>query len=220
MFGLLHTPGTQARGAIVLCPPVGHEYMNAYSTFRALAIRLELLGFAALRFDYRSTGDSFDRPVTGGNAKGFVEDIRVAIDYVRALGLEFIAAAGMRLGASFAAAYCNLEPVDALVLWDPCSSGRSFLREQHLLGLVAGRGQDQESGVLAVPGFSGSAEMLEEIAGLNLRDQTGPCANRVLLLRDQGVQPMEDRSLGWKACTSSTVKHKDSESFSTSNHRD
>ena len=101
MFGLLHTPGAQARGAVVLCPPVGHEYMNAYSTFRALAIRLELLGFAALRFDYRSTGDSFDRPVTGGNAKGFVEDIRVAIDYVRALGLEFIAAAGMRLGASF-----------------------------------------------------------------------------------------------------------------------
>jgi pimeloyl-ACP methyl ester carboxylesterase len=163
--------------------------MNSYSTFRELACRLEQSGLAVLRFDYRSTGDSFDRTSESKDATGFVEDVRSAVKFVRSLGLNFVAVAGMRLGATLAAAQCNLEPVDALVLWDPCGNGRAFLREQHLLGLVAGRGRDQESGGLAVPGFSGSPEMLEEIAGLNLQDQTGVLAQHVLLLTRSGRPP-------------------------------
>jgi pimeloyl-ACP methyl ester carboxylesterase len=186
MFGLLHAPAEGARGAVVLCPPVGHEYMNSYSTFRELANRLEELGFAALRFDYRSTGDSFDRTPTDANVAGFVEDVQVAMEFVQTLGLDYLAVAGMRLGATFASTRCSLKPVDSLVLWDPCSSGRSFLREQHLLGLVAGRGRDQEPGTLAIPGFSGSPEMLDEIKGLSLRSQAGPLADRVLLLTRPG----------------------------------
>ena len=63
LFGLVDVPEAQARGAIVICPPFGREYVNVYSTFSQLATCLKLLGFVVLRFDYRSTGDSFDRTV-------------------------------------------------------------------------------------------------------------------------------------------------------------
>ena len=86
----------------MLCPPVGHEYMNSYSTFRRARESLEELGFAALRFDYRSTGDSFDRTPTDANVAGFVEDVQVAMEFVQTLGLDYLAVAGMRLGATLA----------------------------------------------------------------------------------------------------------------------
>ena len=31
LFGLVNSPDTQARGAVVICPPFGREYMNAVS---------------------------------------------------------------------------------------------------------------------------------------------------------------------------------------------
>jgi pimeloyl-ACP methyl ester carboxylesterase len=182
MFGLLHLPGSTARGGVVLCPPLGHEYMNSHSTFRELANRIAPLGFVVLRFDYRSTGDSFDRAGSGPEESGFVGDVRAATGYLRELGLTWVATIGMRLGASFAAAQNGLSSADSLVLWDPCPSGRSFLREQHLLSLVAARGRPKDPGQLEIPGFTGSAEMSDEIASLNLRDHARSVAGQVLLL--------------------------------------
>ena len=52
-------PASVRRGAaIVLCPPIGYEYMSAYPTVRILAERLAALGFDALRIDYDGTGNS------------------------------------------------------------------------------------------------------------------------------------------------------------------
>src|SRR5258705_6760804 len=52
-------PSHLSRGAaIVLCPPLGYEYMSAYRTLRILADRLAAIGFDALRFDYDGTGNS------------------------------------------------------------------------------------------------------------------------------------------------------------------
>src|SRR4029077_3267920 len=57
-------PSVRRGGAIVLCPPIGYEYMSAYRTVRLLAERLAALGFDALRIDYDGTGNS-----TGDNAQ-------------------------------------------------------------------------------------------------------------------------------------------------------
>ena len=96
---------------------------------------------------------------------------------------------GMRLGANFAVAQRGFEPVDAAVLWDPCPTGRSFLREQRALGLFAvvlKSGDDADP--LDFPGFKLSSEMAEEISNLDLMERDlgpiakGGLANRVLLL--------------------------------------
>ncbi len=192
LFGLVNSPDTQARGAVVICPPFGREYMNAYSTFVELAARLERLGFAVLRFDYRSTGDSFDRAAEESGSDGFVEDVRYAVEFMRGLGAAHVAIVGMRIGGTFAGLRSALDPVDALVLWDPCISGRTFLREQLALGLLI-REKDalrsraegsvpHERGVFEIPGFSVPESLLDEISCFDLAGTDAVLADKVLLL--------------------------------------
>ena len=121
---------------IVLCPPLGHEYTYTHATFLQLANRLARVGLAALRFDYRSTGDSFDR--ASGESDGFARDVRSAVEFARTLGVAHVGIVGMRLGANFVNVQPGPDFVDAAVLWDPCPTGRSFLREQRALALFAG----------------------------------------------------------------------------------
>jgi len=60
LFFWHHSPPASVRrgGAIVVCPPIGYEYMSAYPTVRILAERLAALGFDVLRIDYDGTGNS------------------------------------------------------------------------------------------------------------------------------------------------------------------
>src|SRR5882757_5126910 len=60
LFAWHHAPPSALRrgAGIVLCPPLGYEYMSAYPTMRILAERLAALGFDALRVDYDGTGNS------------------------------------------------------------------------------------------------------------------------------------------------------------------
>ena len=194
LFGLVDVPEAQARGAIVICPPFGREYVNVYSTFSQLATCLKLLGFVVLRFDYRSTGDSFDRTADNSGAAGFVDDVRYAVDFVKELGVADVGIVGMRIGATFAGLRSALDPAAALVLWDPCPSGRSFLREQLALGLLirekgvigvreGSRPVDHEGGpAFQIPGFSISQELLEEMSRLDLTSVEAVLADKVLLL--------------------------------------
>ncbi len=189
LFGVLHLPHGSTRGAVVLCPPLGREYAGSQATFVRLGARLAELGFAALRLDYRSTGDSFDRTADSPDEAGFQQDVRCAVDFVRKMGPLPIGIVGMRLGANFAAAVCSVDPVDALVLWDPCPTGRSFLREQRALGLIAGVSSAGEgAGTFELPAFILTAEMAAEISGLDLMaGQPGPdeppqLARKVLVL--------------------------------------
>jgi len=189
LFGALHMPAVPTRGAVVLCPPLGREYAYSHSTFVQLASQLTQLGFAALRFDYRSTGDSFDRTADRSEARGFADDVKHAVDFVRTTGVAQVAVVGMRLGANFASVQRDTDPVDAVVLWDPCPTGRSFLRGQRALALFAGvRVADEDAATLDLPGFKVSPEMAREISGLDLLAgepgsvEAGTYSNKVLLL--------------------------------------
>jgi pimeloyl-ACP methyl ester carboxylesterase len=171
---------------------LGREYTNSYATFALLAERLEKLGFAVLRFDYRSTGDSFDRVGSAQVGGGFVRDVALAVEFVRSLGAVEVSLVGMRMGANFASAFAGSEPVDSLVMWDACLTGRSFLREQRVLGDLANSRVGGESlDALDLPGLELSPEMSAEISALDLLDGDGAPASvlkagQVLLLTRAG----------------------------------
>lgn len=184
LFGLVDSPDGPVRGGVVLCPSLGLEHISAYGTYRELALHLERVGFAVLRFDYHSTGDSFDPPDgAAGDSGGFVDDVRIAVEFVRSMGANRVAMIGMRMGALLACAQCVQDPLDSLVLWDPCPTGHSFLREQRMLSLLAsGRADDGNTGDIEMGGFRISAARSSEISGLSLAHIEGPLANKVLLL--------------------------------------
>jgi len=182
LFGLINANSAEVRGAVVLCPPLGREHTSAYSTFARLAGSLADAGLLALRFDYRSTGDSFDRTDQQDATIGLLDDVRHAVDFVRGLGATRIALVGMRVGALLAGLTSALEPFEALVMWDPCASGRSFVREQRMLSLriqVAGKSNISPDDI---PGFLLPPEILRELSLLEFDETTATLAERVLLL--------------------------------------
>lgn len=137
LSGWLHLPeDDKARGGAVLCPTIGLEAMTAYPAYRQVAEALAAEGVAVLRFDYRGTGDSAGR-LADASVEGWIEDVDRARAHLEACGVEHVALIGLRLGATIAAASAARHQPDALVLWDPVSSGRSFVREQQALKAFA-----------------------------------------------------------------------------------
>ncbi len=144
--GVRHLAGWFAQGAlgvgtrrcaVLLCPPIGHEYMCSHRAFRNLARDLAATGFPVLRFDYQGTGDSGDVPVGGSLVPAWFESISLAADELRRRsGVDTLAFVGLRFGATLAArAAAGRNDVESLVMWSPCSNGRSFIRQTRMLAM-------------------------------------------------------------------------------------
>lgn len=132
LFGAYHAPppSVVARGAALLCPPWGQEYLVSHRIFRRLADRLSESGYHVLRFDYYGTGDS-----AGGREEGdldsWFEDAQTAAAELRDMsGFSSLACFGIRLGAVVASRLAAVEPdVHTIVLWDPVVYGDRYLKE-------------------------------------------------------------------------------------------
>lgn len=131
LFGVYHAPDAPVRGyGVLLCHPLGHEYIRAHRTFRQLAVDLARAGFPVLRFDYFGCGDSAG---TGeeGTVRRWIADVGTAVDELKdTAGVSSVAIVGLRLGASIALmSALSRSDVSRMVLWDPVLSGRGYLRE-------------------------------------------------------------------------------------------
>lgn len=128
LYGVLHYPasGQGNEQAVLIMPPLGHEYTRCHKTLQKLAVDLASAGYHVLRFDYLGTGDSSD-------AGEFDLEVWMlnALDALRQLssssGSRRLSVVGVRLGASLA--LCLDADLEALLLWDPIGSGEAYLRQ-------------------------------------------------------------------------------------------
>ncbi|MDQ6829758.1 MAG: alpha/beta hydrolase [Gemmatimonadota bacterium] len=212
LFGWYH-PGVASRAratAVVLCPPMGYEYMSTHRWVRLLAERLADAGFPVLRFDYEGTGDSCDAAGERGRVSGWISDIGVAVEEARTRsGCRGVSLVGLRLGGTLAlAAAAELGGVDDLVLWCSCQSGRAYVREARMLAASlalaerdqpasATTGFESEGGIDAA-GFSLSAETARELSVLPTGAPTRAPARRALLIERDDLRV--DERLGAELC--------------------
>ena len=132
LFGAYHAPSrTQpSRGAALLCPPWGQEYLISHRTLRRLAERLSDTGYHVLRFDYYGTGDSAgDREE--GELASWYDDATVALEELRDMsGCASVAVLGIRVGAVVGWQLASRRAdVHTVVLWDPVVNGTGYVRE-------------------------------------------------------------------------------------------
>ncbi|NOT28044.1 MAG: amino acid adenylation domain-containing protein [Acidobacteria bacterium] len=129
LFGALTTPGVRPkRTGILVCPSWGVEYMRAYRGLNRLSERLAEHGYAVLRFDYASTGDSAGDSADA-RVEEWLENIAAADAELRhRTGVRDVCLVGLRLGALLAQrAVGRGLRVSHLVLWDPPPNGASWL---------------------------------------------------------------------------------------------
>src|SRR5215831_5565803 len=132
LFGCFHQPSheTMRRCAVLICQPVGHEYINSHRALLQLAVRSAEAGFPVLRFDYYGCGDSSGEAEQGSITR-WLEDISTAVAELRArAGTYQVCVVGLRLGATLAAlSGSRRELFESLVLWEPVVSGKTYLKE-------------------------------------------------------------------------------------------
>ena len=190
-------------GAVVLCPTMGLEGAYSARALRDLAHRLAGSGWMALRMDYAGIGDSAGSWTDPDLGEEWLRGVREAIHYVRDLGVERVAVVGLRLGATLAASELGRGgEVDDLVLWDPCPTGKAFLREQRALWIflrsqavewgilredqVWGSGDESDAGSFEAPGLMFSAQTVLELERLAIAPADRSLAGRELILTRKG----------------------------------
>ena len=185
LFGWFHRPhDARARGAVVLCAPIGRDHLQSHYALRRLAVELETAGLCSVRFEYDGTGDSAGTITDPHRVQAWLHSVAAAIGMVREAGATKVALVGMRLGAALAAeAAARDGAIDAMVLWDPTWSGRTFLSEQRVLAsLWLGTLRDREDGSAEIPGLVLEAETVDELKSLKVDGAPRPLARRVLVL--------------------------------------
>lgn len=133
MLGSLHHPRRlrPRATAVLLCNPFGEEAARAHRTYRVLATQLERAGYAALRFDLSSSGDS-QGDGEDASLEDWMADIGTAAERLRSVtGATRVTIVGLRLGATLAIMASGRGDVQPrhVVLWDPIVDGAAYLRE-------------------------------------------------------------------------------------------
>ena len=202
-----------AKGGVVLCQPLGIEATCVYFSYRLLADRLAALGLAVLRFDYDGTGDSYGNETDPGRLESWLGSVKAATDFLVEREVGGIALVGTRMGGLFAAAEAARRGgVDALALWDPCLSGRGYLREQRFLRLLStedSKEADADLGTaVEAPGIRLEPETVDAFSGLAIEDMEGPLARRTLVLTPPGLSRprvlekcLADTAVDWQEAT-------------------
>jgi hypothetical protein len=185
-------PGGEARAVAVLFAPVGREYVVTTLTMRILAGQLAQAGIATLRFDLPGIGDSAGSQHDEGLIDAWQRSVDTALDEARlAAGGLPVAAVGMRMGALLLALAVNdkdrAQDLDAVVLWDPCLSGKAFLRESQALRQVSFGTPTPNGSRVEGMGLELSGDDAGQLSGLTFPGQWNSSAPTLVLHR--GSEP-------------------------------
>lgn len=195
LYGVVHEPAPASTraptlGAVLICPPIGFEYIRSHTALRQLAVELAAQGAYVLRFDYSGTGDSAG-DCEQARWQDWIADVRTASQELSdRSGVKEISVLGLRLGATVACAALADKPLEHLYLWHPVISGTDFLRD-----LDVHHSYLREK--ITIDPSGGQAEPREELRDAEHVEKAGYVFSRQLL-HDIAMQELGDYPLRHK----------------------
>jgi len=192
LFGCYHQPPRRPlRGVVVLCQPIGHEYINSHRALSRLASRLCGEGFATLRFDYYGCGDSAGN-VEDARIGEWLDNISMAVAEAKCRSrANQVCLVGLRLGATLSLmASERSKDIDKLVLWDPVVNGQDYLAglialRKEMLGFRPTSKQHLPKDYTDILGFPLSRFLYADLesVSLNRAPISGTMASNILFLQ-------------------------------------
>lgn len=132
LFCVYHppAPGVARRGAALYVPPFAEEMHKSRRMAAEQARRFARRGVGVLVLDLTGTGDS-SGDFADARWERWLEDVARGLEWLRSEVAGPVLLWGLRLGSLLAveAAQAAGAPPSALVLWQPVSSGKSYLTE-------------------------------------------------------------------------------------------
>lgn len=213
-----HEPcgGRVRDAAVLLCPPIGHEYLRTHWLWRQLALRLSSVGFHVLRFDYSGTGDSWGG-VRDVSLATWLDDVHMAADELRdESAARRVSLVGLRFGATLATlAIGQRVECEQLVLCDPVVGGRDYLdslraTQRRLFSLSDTTPSPTPADVgEELLGFVYPTWLVREIEAENLAEHEAPRAGRISIFTTSDGADCRELACRWQeksaACRVETV---------------
>lgn len=189
LFGWYHAPKNNAQSLVmVICPPIGYEYVHSHRSLRHLADHFAQAGISSLRFDYHGTGDSAGMDEDPDRISAWLASIKSAINQARSLsGCERVGLLGFRMGATFAAMIAAETKLACLVMWAPCLRGRGFTREMKALRMTGRHetlSRDSHENIIEGGGFVLTQQTVDELATIDMRKVIPKRTDVMVLMRD------------------------------------
>jgi len=187
---------------VVLCAPLGHEYMRTHRALRQLAAMLAKAGHHVLRFDYRGTGDSAGEAAVLRLAD-WITDTADAIEELQDMaGLRTTALVGLRAGALIAAAAAAgpARSVAQLVCWDPVTRGATYLDELRAVADGPWDGGD----IIGAGGLALSAAMRSDLVALDAAACVPAATTRTLVIGSESKAEYAELAQAWSAAGTTT----------------
>lgn len=210
LFGWLHGPvaGPAKRVGLLICSPLGYEYLCAHRTIKHFAKVAASQGLPALRFDYDGTGDSAGSDLDAGRLKAWTSSTHVAIDELKArTGVHRVCILGVRLGATLAALVAaERDDVLGIAAIAPVAKVRKYLRELRALALSrASEERPSELDIQESAGFVLTSAAREELDGIDLAKLAR--VPRELLVIERHDLPTDGEWLRHAAMLGANVEH-------------
>jgi len=183
--------------AVILCYPIGQEYIRCHRMYSNLASKLVQEGVHVVKFDYSGTGDSYG-DFSSTSMDAWVSDIgEIAAELKEGTGARQLYVVGVRVGAYLALQYAQKEAVDGLVLLSPTFDGTDFLEEidkdykKWLDGSFA-KQRRPAKGQLECHGFLYSQTLTAEIKNIKPAAISFPAAPMMII--DERISQVGDHS--------------------------
>jgi esterase/lipase/acyl carrier protein len=208
LFGCYHPPqnGIVRDCGIVLCYPMGQEYIRSHRSFLQLAALLSRKGFPVLRFDYYGTGDSMG-DCEDGNIQQWIFDVSTAIDEIRKRSrFSRTCLVGLRIGGTLSAlASVQRSDVDSIVLWNPVVQGAAYVKELKTLqksmlkhSYVNSRTEQKNKSFTEILGFRIHNDILSDLQNINLLKMNQRPARNIFIIEnseDHAIKQLKDQFL-------------------------
>jgi alpha-beta hydrolase superfamily lysophospholipase len=179
LYGCHHLPQSSNAKAcsIVICCPIGQEYIRSHRAVYQLAAGLTRAGYNVLRFDYFGCGDS-EGDFEQGALVQWTDDTVTAIEEIQKRSpVRSVCLIGLRVGAAlalYAAARSSI--VKSIILWEPVIDGARYLKEliqnqQDFLGRYRGKLKQALAGSFRsdeVLGFPMTSELRQDLEAMNI----------------------------------------------------
>ncbi len=216
-----HEAQVAAQGCVVIASPFAEEKKAAQRALVEMARDLAGMGHVVLRFDYRGTGDSGGE-FSDCDVTTWVEDLQAVLCHARAVAGDLpVTLIGLRFGATLAylAAAQAKAGVSNLVLWEPITSGSTYMRQNRQRSQIRSQitesaggsagestAQAQEPADAATTqetyaafdfdGFAINSKLHREMVEADLLTAPVPACERMLLLQISGSsrirKPLEE----------------------------
>ena len=175
---------------VIICSPLGHEYLRFYKAISVLAKELSSAGFATFRFDYYGAGDSHGDE-TELDLSSSKTDLRLMIKEMKeGCGVDTVCLIGVRYGSLVSLASLDLVLLNALILWNPIFSGKEYLSDiivQEKECLSGSFAVLKNKDLFECMGFLYSTNLVLQLEKFHIESLPIPVVENILILADRNV---------------------------------